>query len=79
MHIFMFMCDLKVCGVSDCCIIFGRAVPFLWKASLKSAFSLGAWPKPSGADPSAAAAHTPLESWPGAQPSSHTAALHTDG
>lgn len=31
---------LRVAGLADCCIIFGRVAPSLWRASLKSAGSL---------------------------------------
>lgn len=61
---------LGVTGLADCCIIFGRAAPSLWRASLKSAGSLGlpllgsgSPAKPGRAGSLATAAHSPLEPW----------------
>lgn len=62
---------LGVAGLADCCIIFGKAPPSLWRASLKSAGPLrlplsgsGSSAKPSQAGSLAAAAHNPVELWP---------------
>lgn len=61
---------LGVTGLAGCCIIFGRAAPSLWRASLKSAGSLGlpllgsgSPAKPGRAGSLAAAAHSLLEPW----------------
>lgn len=84
------ICDLGVSGPADCCIIFRRAAPSLWRASLRSACSLCRPPprlplrlwepgqaQPSGLAGSTSTRPTGVVAW--TRPSSHNSAQHTDG
>lgn len=71
---------LGVTGLADCCIIFGRAAPSLWRASLKSPGSLCLPLSGSGSSAKQVRwllqPHSPLEPWPVHSPG-HPALCYT--